>query len=420
MTSRRVVITGLGLVSPLGNEVEAVWQRLLAGESGIGPITRFDASRLTSRIAGEVRNFEPHKWVEPRDVAWMDDFIAYGAAAAKCALDDSGLLESSLGRDKIGVNVSSAMGGLGMISRQAQVLQQKTPRHVPALFIPFILPDSAGNYISIQHRLTGPNHVTVSACATSANSVGESLRLIQSGQVTAMLAGGTDSLICELSMAGFSSMRALSTRNDAPEKASRPFDADRDGFVMAEGAAVLVLEEFEHAVARGAHIYAEIVGYGSTADAHHITQPIPDGSGPANCMRQALADAGIDPDAIGYINAHGTSTQANDRTETNAIRQVWGERAAMVPISSTKSMTGHLLGAAGAAEAIFCVLALRDGVLPPTINLDTPDPACDLDYIPHQARKSAIEYALSNSFGFGGHNASLVLKRFDSNSSTQR
>jgi 3-oxoacyl-[acyl-carrier-protein] synthase II len=345
----------------------------------------------------------------------MDGFVAYGAAAAKCALDDSGMLESSLGREKVGVNVSSAMGGFAMISRQAQVLQQKTPRHIPALFIPFVLPDSASNYVSIQHRLTGPNHVTVSACATSANALGESMRLIQSGQVTAMVAGGTDSLLCELSMAGFTSMRALSTRNAAPEKASRPFDADRDGFVMAEGAAVLVLEEFEHAIARGARIYAEIAGYGSNADAHHITQPIPDGSGAASCMRQALADAGIGPDAIGYINAHGTSTQANDRTETNAIRQVWGERAATVPISSTKSMTGHLLGAAGAAEAIFCVLALRDGVLPPTINLDTPDPACDLDYIPHHARTSAIEYALSNSFGFGGHNASLVLKRFDSN-----
>lgn len=411
--ANRVAITGMGLVSPLGHEVETVWRRVLNGESGIGPITKFDASRLAARIAGEVRDFEPEQWVEPRDAAFMDLFVAYGAAAARIALDDSQLLQSGLNHDQIGVNVGSAMGGLDMITRQTLVLQQKSPRHIPALFIPFILPDSASNYISIRHRLTGPNHVSVSACATSSNALGEAMRLIQSGQTTAMIAGGSDALVCELAVAGFASMRALSLRNETPEKASRPFDATRDSFVMAEGAAVLILENLEHALARGARIYVELVGYATNADGHHISQPVPDGAGAIRCMRAALEDAGLQPTDIGYINAHGTSTQANDRTETGAIKQVWGERAYDVPMSSTKSMTGHLLGAAGATEALFCALALRDGQLPPTINLETPDPNCDLDYIPHQTRRVAVEYALSNSFGFGGHNSALIFRRYN-------
>ena len=413
MAPHRVAITGLGAVSPLGHDVEKVWQRVLNGESGIERIGRFDASRLASQIAGEVRDFEPEQWVEARDVAFMDRFITFGAAAAQMALDDSALLTSDLSRDRIGVNVASAMGGFETIARQAMVLEHKTPRHIPALFIPFILPDSASNAISIRHGLTGPNYVAVSACATGANAIGEAMRLIQNGRATAMVAGGADALVCELAIAGFASMRALSTRNDAPAQASRPFDANRDGFVIAEGAAALVLENLDHARKRGARIYAEIVGYGTNADAHHIAQPIPDGSGAQKCLRQALDDAGLAPTDIGYINAHGTSTPANDRTETHAIKQVWGAEAGSVPISSTKSMTGHLLGAAGALEAIFCALALRDGMLPPTINLDTPDPQCDLDYIPHRARRAPVEYALSNSFGFGGHNAALIFKRYE-------
>ena len=403
----------MGMVSPLGHEVEKVWQRVLNGESGIKAISKFDASRHASRVAGEVGDFCSEDWVEPRDAAFMDSFIAYGAAASRVALNDSGLLESGLDRSRIGVSVGSAMGGLNLICQQHTVLNDHSPRRISPLFIPFILPDAASGYVSIQHKLTGPNHITVSACATSANALGESLLMIQSGRVDAMVAGGADALVSSLVVAGFAAARALSTRqNDAPQQASRPFDRDRDGFVIAEGAAVLVLEELEHAKARGATIYGEIAGYATNADGFHITQPDPDGTGARRCMSEAIANAGVAPENIGYINAHGTSTPTNDLNETRSIKRVFGEHATKTPVSSTKSMTGHLLGAAGSIEAIFSLLALRDGILPPTINLDNPGDECDLDYVPHVARKHDTEFALSNSFGFGGHNTSLVFRKW--------
>ncbi len=414
MAARRVVVTGMGLVSPLGHDLETVWGRILGGESGIRRISKFDASRHASQVAGEVHDFDAEKHVEPRDAAFMDSFIAYAAAAARSALDDSRLLESGLCRRRIGVSIGSAMGGMNLILQQNAVLHAQSPRRISPLFIPFILPDAASGYVSIQHKLQGPNHITVSACATSANAIGESLLMIQSGQVDAMVVGGADALVCDLVVAGFAAARALTTRNDAPEKASRPFDRDRDGFVISEGAAVLVLEEREHALARGARVYGEVAGYGTNADAYHITQPDPDGAGARHCMEDAIKNAGISPRDIGYINAHGTSTPTNDRNETRAIKRVWDEAVCPAPlISSTKSMTGHLLGAAGALEAIFCLLAMRDGQIPPTINLENPDPECDLDYVPGAFRAHEADFALSNSFGFGGHNTSLVFKRHD-------
>ncbi len=410
MSVRRVVITGMGLVSPLGHEVEPVWKRVLNGESGIRRISKFDASRHASQVAGEVHDFNAELHVEPRDAAFMDPFIAYAAAAARAALDDSGLLDSPLCRRRTGVSIGSAMGGINLILKQNTVLHTQSPRRVSPLFVPFILPDAASGYVSIQHKLQGPNHVTVSACATSANALGESMLMIQNGQVEAMVAGGADALVCDLVVAGFAAARALTTHNDEPQKASRPFDLHRNGFVISEGAAVLVLEERQHALARGAQIYGEIAGYATNADGYHITQPDPVGTGALHCMSEAIGSAGIAPSDIGYINAHGTSTPTNDRNETRAIKKVWGGECS-IPVSSTKSMTGHLLGAAGALEAIFCLLSMRDGVVPPTINLDHPDPECDLDYVPNAARKHQAEFALSNSFGFGGHNTSLVFRR---------
>ena len=411
--ARRVVVTGMGLVSPLGHEVESVWQRVLNGESGITAISKFDASLHASQVAGEVADFCAEEWVEPRDAAFMDSFIAYAAAASRKALDASGLLQSGCNRARVGVSVGSAMGGLNLICQQHTVLKTHSPRRISPLFIPFILPDAASGYISIQHKLNGPNHITVSACATSANALGESLLMIQNGQVDAMVSGGSDALVSDLVVAGFAAARALSTRNNAtPARASRPFDRDRDGFVIAEGAAVLVLEELEHAQRRGATIYGEIAGYATNADGFHITQPDPDGTGARRCMSEAIENAGIAPENIGYINAHGTSTPTNDLNETRAIKRVFGDVAANIPISSTKSMTGHLLGAAGAIEAIFSLLALRDGIVPPTINLDNPGDECDLDYVPHTARPHEAEFALSNSFGFGGHNTSLVFRKW--------
>lgn len=412
--SRRVAITGMGLVSPLGHEVESVWQHALRGESGISAITKFDASRHASRVAGEVQGFHAEQWVEPRDAGLMDEFIAYAAAASRTALDASGILQSEVERSRIGVSIGSAMGGLNLICRQHTVLQAHSPRRISPLFIPFILPDAASGYVSIQHKLTGPNHITVSACATSANAIGESYLMIQNGLVDAMIAGGSDALVSDLVVAGFAAARALSTRhNDVPEKASRPFDKDRDGFVIAEGAAVLVLEELQRAKARGATIYGEVAGYATNADGHHITQPDPDGTGARRCMSEAIQSAGIAPENIGYINAHGTSTPTNDLNETRGIKRVFGKAAYKIPVSSTKSMTGHLLGAAGSIEAIFSLLALRDGIVPPTINLEEPGEECDLDYVPHTSRKHEAEFALSNSFGFGGHNTSLVFKRWN-------
>lgn len=410
MTARRVAITGLGLVSPMGIGVEDNWRRLCAGESGIGPITRFDASAMPARIAGEVRDFDPTRWVAKKEVRQMDLFIQYAVAAAALAIEDAKLGPPD-DPDRYGVYVGAGLGGLPMLEATSQSLRDKGPRHgISPYFVPAIISNLAPGQISIRHNFRGPNISHVSACSTGAHSVGEAFHLIARGGADVMIAGGTESTVSPLSIGGFAAMRALSTRNDAPTKASRPFSASRDGFVLSEGCGLLVLEEMEHARARGARIYAEVVGYAANADAYHITSPSPDGEGAQRCMRAALRDAGLAPEAIGYVNAHGTSTGA-DATETEAIRKVFGAHAYKLAVSSTKSMHGHLLGATGGLEAAICALALHRGVLPPTINLDDPDPECDLDYVPHVARAARVEYALSNNFGFGGTNATLVFKR---------
>lgn len=413
MTRRRIAITGIGLVTPQGIGTDVTWARLRAGESGIGPITRFDAAEYSTRFAGEVRDFDGTQWgISKRELRQMDVFVQYGLAAAQMAVEQAGLLEDAPDPDRYGVYVGSGIGGLRGIEATDATLQAKGPRlGISPYFIPSVIINMAPGQISMRFSARGPNMSHVSACSTGAHSIGEAARLIERGDADVMIAGGTESAITPLGVGGFASSRALSQRNDEPTKASRPFSASRDGFVLAEGAALLVLEEWERARARGASIIAEVVGYAANADAHHITMPVPDGSGAQRCMKLALADAGLDPEAIGYINAHATSTSA-DSIETNAIREVFGKHAhGDLAVSSTKSMHGHLLGAAGSLEGAICALALRDGVLPPTINLDDPDPECDLDYVPHTAREVQVEYAMSNSFGFGGTNAALVLKR---------
>ncbi len=416
MARRRIAITGIGLVSPLGVGTEETWRRLCAGESGIGRITRFDASEFTTTIAGEVRDFDATKWIAKRNLRQMDLFIHYAIAAADMAVKQAGLDPSSGGErpdpERWGCYIGAGMGGLGIIESTYKTLLEKGPRHgISPYFTPSVIINLAPGQVSILHDCRGPNMSMVSACSTGAHSIGEAARLIERGDADAMLAGGTESTVTPLGIGGFCSARALSQRNDEPTKASRPFSASRDGFVLSEGAAILVLEEFERARSRGAKIIAEIAGYAANADAHHITMPSPGGAGAARCMQLALKDAGLLPEQVGYINAHATSTIA-DAIETAAIRAVYGEHAHKgLAVSSTKSMHGHLLGAAGSLEAAICALALRDGILPPTINLDDPDPDCDLDYVPHRARASQIEYAMSNSFGFGGTNAALVLRR---------
>lgn len=410
---RRVVVTGLGLITPLGNNVPTNWENLLAGRSGIRAIARFDAAQLPVRIAGEVRDFDPLRYIEKRDVKKMDAFIQYAIAAAQMAVDDGRLVIDAGNAERIGVLVGVGIGGIATLEEGEQSFLESGTRRLSPFMVPRLIANMAPGQIAIRFGAKGVNYAVASACASGGHAIGEAYRLIRFGYQDAMLAGGAEAAVTPLSIAGFSVMRALSARNDEPERASRPFDSERDGFVMAEGAGILVLEESERAIKRGARIYAEIIGYGANSDAYHITTPAPDGEGAARCMRLTLDDADIEPGEVDYINAHGTSTPYNDVNETQAIKRVFGGHARRLAVSSTKSMTGHLLGAAGAVEAAYTVLTAYHGVIPPTINYEHPDPECDLDYVPNVARTAAVRVALSNSFGFGGTNACLAFRRFD-------
>jgi 3-oxoacyl-[acyl-carrier-protein] synthase II len=410
---RRVAITGVGLVSPLGVGTAENWDALLAGRSGIGPITRFDATDFPSRIAGEVKGFDPHDYLDKKEVKKSDTFIHYALAAARFALEDSGLTIDEGNADRVGVVIGSGIGGLPLIESTHQTLLEKGPHRVSPFFIPGLIVNMAAGQVSIHHGAKGPNTSPATACTTGLHAIGDAFRFIQAGEADAMIAGGAEAVITPLSVAGFCSMRALSHHNDEPEKASRPWDARRDGFVISEGCGIVILEEMELARRRGAPIYAEVVGYGMSADAYHISAPHPEGDGAVRVMRAALRDADLQPEAIGYINAHGTSTPLGDLSEVRAIKTVFGDHAYELAVSSTKSMTGHLLGAAGGLETGILALAVRHQVLPPTINLDEPGEGCDLDFVPHKARPVDLEHAMSNSFGFGGTNASIVLKRCD-------
>ena len=409
---RRVVITGIGLISPLGVGREKNWKHLLSGKNGIGHISKFDTSGFSSKIAGEVKDFDPLDFIERKQARKMDPFIQYAVAAAHLAVEDSSVKLALLEGGRTGVYVGSGIGGIGSIEKNHKILLEKGPTRVSPFFLIATIINEASGQISIKYRTTGPNLANATACSTSTHSVGDSFRIIARGEADIMLAGGAEAPVTPLGVAGFCSMRALSVRNDEPHKASRPFDADRDGFVISEGAAVLVLEELGKALKREANIYAEIVGYGTSGDAYHASAPSPDGSGACHAMKGALEDAGIDQNEIEYINAHGTSTPWNDKIETLAIKKVFGKKAYKIGVNSTKSMTGHLLGAAGALETGITALCLKNQIMPPTINYEKPDPECDLDYVPNKARPSEINYALSNSFGFGGTNGSLLLKRF--------
>jgi 3-oxoacyl-[acyl-carrier-protein] synthase II len=412
-TRRRVVVTGIGLVTPLGTGIEENWSKLVAGRSGIGSITRFDASVVPAQIAGEVRDFDPERFIEHRDIKKMDFFIQYAVGAAQMAVEDSGLQLPLERPERTGVIVGVGIGGITSLESSYQFFMEKNFRRVSPFFIPRLIPNMASGHIAMRFGARGPNYATTSACASGAHALGESLVLIRDGRQDVMLAGGAEAPVCLLAVGGFSAMRALATGfNDAPERASRPFDAHREGFVIAEGAAVVVLEALDHARARGARIYAEVSGYGANCDAYHMTQPAPEGVGAAECMALALQDGGIAPAEVGYINAHGTGTPFNDVAETQAVKRIFGEHAARLAMSSTKSMTGHSLGASGTIEAAYTVLALSRGVLPPTINLEEPDPACDLDYVQDGARRVQVQAALSNSFGFGGTNVTLGFRRF--------
>ena len=412
-SSRRVAVTGLGLVSPLAIGNSENWSALLAGKSGVGPITRFDPSRFGSRIAGEVKGFDPSRYIEKKEIKKMDTFIQYAMAAAQFAMEDSGLPVNDANRERVAVVVGSGIGGLPVIERTMREYVETggSPKVISPFFITALIVNEAAGNISIRYGLKGPNLSTVTACTTGAHAIGEAYRMIQYGDADAAIAGGTEAVITPLAVGGFSVMRALSTRNDEPERASRPWDRDRDGFVIGEGAGLVVLEEMDAAVRRGARIYAELVGYGLSGDAYHIAAPSEDGDGPARVMRNALADAGIDGDQVDYINAHGTSTPSGDRVEAMAIQTVFRDHAKKLAVSSTKSMTGHLLGAAGGLETAICALAVYHQTMPPTINYENPDPECALDFVANEARKAPIRYALNNSFGFGGTNGSLILKR---------
>lgn len=413
MANRRVVVTGIGLVSPVGIGTELNWRALTAGQCGIGQITRFDASAFASRIAGEVKNFDPLQFVEKKDVKKMDIFIQYAIAASQFAMDDAKLTITDANAPNVGVFVGSGIGGFTSIEREHEALLAGGPRKISPFFIPASIINLAAGQVSIRFGARGPNLATCTACSASAHAVGESFEIIRRGDADAMIAGGSEAAITPMSVGGFAAMRAMSTRNDDPAKASRPFDKDRDGFIIGEGAGVIILEERESAIARGARIYAEIVGYGMSGDAYHITAPTEDGSGAVRVMDMALRKAHVAPQQVGYVNAHGTSTPHNDRIETLAIKNLFGDHAYKMAISSTKSMTGHLLGAAGGLEAGITALAVYHQTAPPTINLDTPDPDCDLDYVPGTCRAVKMEYALSNSFGFGGTNAALLFKKHE-------
>jgi 3-oxoacyl-[acyl-carrier-protein] synthase II len=411
--SRRVVVTGVGLVTPLGIGTEASWEALRAGKNGIGKISQFDAGAFSCQIAGEVKGFDPANYIEKKEIKKMGRFIQFAIAATECAMVESGLKVTPEVEERVGVFVGSGIGGFEIIEREHQNLLKYGPRRISPFFIPATIINLASGYVSIRTGAKGPNSATATACTTSAHAIGDSYRLIQHDDADVMICGGAEACITPMGIGGFAAMRALSTRNGEPERASRPWDKDRDGFVVGEGAGVLILEELEFAKARGAKILAEIVGYGMSADAYHVTSPPDDGDGAYRVMRNCVRDAGIQPEQIDYINAHGTSTEVGDRAETMAIKRAFGDHAYKVAVSSTKSMTGHLLGGAGGLEAGITVLALRDQIAPPTINHDVPDPLCDLDYIPKQARPMTINYALSNSFGFGGTNGSLIFKRFE-------
>jgi len=410
--SRRVVVTGVGLLTPLGIGTEASWEGLRSGKSGIGPITQFDASAFSCRIAGEVKGFDPTRYIEKKEIKKMGRFIQFAIAAAECALSSSGYQITPENAEMAGVYIGSGIGGFEVIEREHQTLLEQGPRRISPFFIPATIVNLASGYVSIRSGAKGPNSATATACTTSAHSIGDSFRIIQRGEADMMICGGTEACITPMGIGGFAAMRALSTRNEEPQRASRPWDRDRDGFVVGEGAGMLVLEELQSARNRNARILAELVGYGMSADAFHVTAPPDDGDGAYRVMRNALRDAGIQPEQVHYINAHGTSTEVGDRIETTAIKRTFGEHAYKLAVSSTKSMTGHLLGGAGGLEAGITVLALRDQIAPPTMNLENPDPLCDLDYIPNQARPMKIDYALSNSFGFGGTNGCLIFKRY--------
>ncbi len=410
---RRVVVTGLGAVTPLGIGVGPTWEGVLAGRSGVGPITKFDPSAFTTRIAAEVKGFEPEAFIDRKEIKRMDIFIHYAMASAHFAMNDAGLTVDEAMAPRVGVYMGTGLGGLTTLERYHQAYLEEGARKISPFFIPMLISNLAPGQVAIRYGAKGPNITTTTACAASSHAVGEGFHAIRSGVCDAVITGGSESTITPMGLGGFCAMKALSTRNDDPAGASRPFDKDRDGFVMGEGAAVLILEELELARKRGARIYAEIGGYGASGDAHHVTAPSPGGEGMARCMQAAMADARINPGEVDYVNAHGTSTPYNDLYETMAIKTAFGEHARRLMISSTKSMTGHLLGAAGAAEGLFSVLALEEGVVPPTINYTTPDPECDLDYVPNAARQAKIRCVLSNSFGFGGTNSCLIFRKFE-------
>jgi 3-oxoacyl-[acyl-carrier-protein] synthase II len=410
---KRVVITGIGCVSPLGNDVTTLWSNILAGKSGVGIITNYDTSEFNVKIGAEVKGFDAVALFGSRDARRMDRFVQFALAASLQAVEHSNLVINEENRDRTGVVLGCGIGGMSTLFEQIQVFFQRGPERVSPFLVPMMLPDTAAGMVAIQLGVRGPNMAVVSACASGTNAIGEAAEIIRRGSADVVISGGAESVIVPIAMAGLGVMKALSTRNDEPERACRPFDMDRDGFVMGEGAASLVLESLEFAQARGAKILGEISGYGSSNDAYHISAPSENGAGAALCMQTALKDAALSPDDIGYINAHGTSTYLNDKSETAAIKTVFGEQAYKIPVSSTKSMTGHLLGAAGAIEALICVKTLLDGILPPTINYETPDPECDLDYVPNQSRAKKVQNIMSNSFGFGGHNASIILSQFN-------
>ncbi len=408
---RRVVVTGLGLVSPLGTGVEKNWHALLEGRSGIRKVSRFATDGFASRIAGEVPDFKAEDYIEPKEIKKMDLFIQYALGAAAMAMDDSGLKVEGKFAEEVGVIIGVGLCGIDTIESTKDAFLQGGPRKISPFFIPKVISNLAPGQVAIRYGAKGVNWTPTSACASGTHAIGEAFHLIRRGMQEAVITGGAESAITPLSVGGFAAMKALSTRNDEPERASRPFDKERDGFVIGEGSGILILEEREHAVQRGAKIYAEVIGYGANGDAYHMTAPSPEGEGAARCMRLALKDAGIAPTEVDYINAHGTSTEYNDANETTAIKAVFGEQAAKLAVSSTKSMTGHLLGAAGAVEGVYSALALYHGMIPPTVNYENPDPACDLDYVPNQARKAGIKVALSNSFGFGGTNGCVIFRR---------
>ncbi len=410
---RRVVVTGLGVISPVGNTVSEAWDSMVHGKSGVGPLSLFDASQYPTRIAAEVKNFDPSAHLSHKELKHSDRFVQFSVVAAKQAVADAKLDMTQQDPTRVGVWIGTGMGGLGTLEEGYRDLSTRGPSKVRPFFIPMIICNMAPGQVSISIGAKGPNSCTVSACASGAHAIGDAKEIIERGAADVVVCGGSECAITPLGVAGFCALKALSTRNDEPLTASRPFDKTRDGFVIAEGAAMIVLEELEHAKARGAHIYGELVGYGMTGDAYHITAPDPDGTGAAGAMAAALKTAGIKGDQISYINAHGTSTPLNDKIETKAIKQVFGAQAYKIPVSSTKSTTGHLLGAAGAIEFMACCLALKDQTIPPTINYKTPDPECDLDYVPNEARRVKLDYLMSNSLGFGGHNVSLIVKKFE-------